>query len=267
MKRVIIAAVAVAFVLASAAGIIMLISTLTSVPSGNIVNESFTFGADKVDKIEINVEVAYINVYKSTGALITVDLVEPKKELYTAAAEDGTLVIRESDSSWIDKLNRTDSDRYGIEIGIPVDKAIGLDIDAATSSVTVNGVTLVGNTEIAVTQGSITLNGINTDGWISTEIETGSVKLEYISCSEISADVDTGNIVVRAVKAERSISLTSDSGKITGVISGSRSDYRVTAHVDTGICDLESGGDGPVELIATVDTGTVALQFSGDPIR
>ena len=211
--------------------------------------------------IEVDVSVAFVNIYKSTGTVFEYELVESRKGLYIAKIENGKLTVTDGESSWTDRLNLAYSNKYGISIGIPEGHAIGLNIKADTSTVTIDGVELSGNTEIVVSSGAITLQGVSTDGYISNDITTGNVTFESVTCSEISADVDTGDIFARRVDAKKAISLTSGTGKITGLMPRPREEYRVSSSISTGASDLESGGSGDVELIVSVSTGAIAFSF------
>lgn len=260
MRRVIIAVVLTVLALAAVTASLVFITALTSVPSGDAINEQSAFYPEEIEKIEVDVSVAFVSVYKTSGSLVEVELVESREGLYSTSLSGGVLTFTESRSSWTDKLFRSDINRYGISIGIPEGMSVGLGIDAETSAVTLSGVTLTGSTEISVRTGSITINDVKTDGYISADITTGNVSYDGVTCNEISADVTTGDVFIRNVNAGKAISLTTVTGRVYGFISGSRDDYRITAVTDNGTSSLKSGGDGDVELIVKVATGNINIK-------
>ncbi len=261
MRRVISVTAGAVLALAAIAVALIIINAFASTPSGDAVREEFSYKSEEIDSIDIEISVAYINVYQSDDPVFTVNFVSPKKGLYTAALEGGALMVRESGSSWFDKLHREDSERYGIEIGVPEGKSVDLRISADTSDVSIDGLTLPGSTAIEVGVGSVTVDGVEAGGYLSADIDTGNVTFGFITCREISAEVDTGDIFIRSVEADKAISLKTDTGKVSGYLVGSREDYTVTATIDTGVSELESGGSGKTELTVSVGTGSIALSL------
>ena len=262
MKRVIIAAVASALVLVLIAAALVFINKLILIPAGNAEYENFTYTTDEIKNIGIDVSVAYVSIYKSSGVTVDVEFVESGKGLYTASAENGVLSITETgSSSWLDKLIRSDNDRYGVSIGIPDGHTVGLNINADTSTVTVDGISISGDADIKVMTGDITVRGVDAEGIITTDVITGNVTLDTVASKSVSADITTGDITVRKVSAEESITLSSTTGMIMGSLPGPRDSYSITASVMTGVCDLKSGGSGDIRLTANVTTGSIAIEF------
>lgn len=263
MKRTIIPVVGIVILLALIAGAVILLNELVYAPSTDTVRESFSFGADEAAAIDIDINIGYINVFESPDAVFAVDFSESRKGLYKAELVDGAISVTEGESSWVDKLSRRESEKCGVEIGVPAGTSIKLRISASVSDITVDGVTLVGDTELTVETGSVSVNGVETDGSVSAVTTTGNVEFGFIDCSEISANVATGDVSVRSLNAEKSISIKVVTGKVTGRLTGTRGDYTVSASVNTGVCGIESGGSGKTELNVSVTTGSIALDYDG----
>lgn len=260
MKRAIISVVVTAVALAAAVAVIVAIHALTTVPSAEAHQENFTYAADEVSSINIDVNVAFVSLYETSGNFYEIEFIESREGLYKSSVTDGTLTLSESDSSFFDKLFRSDSDRFGINIGIPKDDAVTFSVSAQTSELTAEGVSFAGDTEIVISDGSVSFNKVSASGYVSVDVENGNVSLDGLECTEVSAEVVYGDIFFRNVNAEKAILLSTDSGKVSGFIYGSRDNYKITATVDTGVSELESGGDGPVELIINVGKGSIAVK-------
>lgn len=260
MKRVIAAAIIIIIVVAAVALAAFFINGMTTVPEDGSYNETFTFAPDEANALKIGVSVAFVNVYESSGPNIEIEFVESREGLYSVSNDGKTLSFTESRSTFFDKLFRSDTGKYGINIGIPEGKTIGLSVGAETSTVSVSGVTLSGNTEITVSEGDISFVNVDSTGWIAADTEKGNVSFDGMNCSEASADVTSGDVFIRSIKAEKAISINVESGKVTGFIYGSRDDYTITAEVDSGVSELESGGDGKVELMIKVGKGSIAVK-------
>lgn len=260
MKRVIASAFVIIVGIAAILAVVFFIHGLVAVPSSDTLQEAESFAADDVSAVKIDVSVAFINIYESTGTTVDVEFVESRKGLYSVENSGGTLVFSEKQSSFFDRLFRSDVGKYGINIGIPTGKSVSVSINAESSEVTFEGVSLSGNTPVTLGEGTVSFRGVTSSGYISVELEDGDVSIDGAVCAEISADITSGDIFMRDIEAQKAISLTTDSGKVSGFIYGSLDDYTITANVDTGVSELESGGDGPVELIITVGKGSIAVK-------
>ncbi len=261
MKRTIITVCAAVLALALSAGAAFLVRELTTAPSGKVVREDIAFDKDAVNSIDVDIDIGFVTVYKSANGVFEVGLSEPKKGLYSAAEEEGTLRITEAETTWLDRVGRSESDKYGIEIGVPEGASVALSVSGEVSDVSIDGTSVSGDAVISVGTGSITLNGITADGRICTDITTGGVELGLIECGALSAKVGTGDVYIRSVSAEEAISVSVTTGKVSGYVAGTRADYTVKAEINTGVSDLKSGGSGKKELTVSVGTGSIALAF------
>ncbi len=241
---------------------ILLFHAFITIPSAEPVFELSSYEPGEAGIIDIDISLGYVNVYKSSGSAIEVELVGHKKGLYSASVESGILKITENETSWIDRTLRANSDKLGVGIGIPEGVSVELNVRAAQSAVTIDSVSFVGDSDIDVENGSVSVAGAASDGGISISLENGSVKLETVACPEASAEIANGDIFIRGVNVTKRLSLTAETGQISGYMPQPRSEYRVEASVVTGVCDVKNGGDGKIELIAKVNVGAVTLSFA-----
>ncbi len=262
MKRVTITFASVVVALILIGGVVFLIDRVTSPPSGKVVREELSYKRGEITGVDIDIDIGFVTVYKNVDEAFELGLSEPDKGLYSPVLEGGVLRITENETSWLDRVGRGESDKYGVEIGIPEGVTVSLSVDAEVSTVSVDGVSLTKDTEITVGTGGLSLNGIETDGAVTLAVDTGNVELGFIDCTELSAEVTTGDVSVRSISAESAISLTVTTGKVFGELPGPKEDYTVTSSVTTGVSDLVSSGSGKKKLTVSVGTGSIALSFS-----
>ncbi len=240
---------------------ILFFHALVTVPSAEPVFENEVFGADEVGIIDVDISVGYVNVYKTSGTDIEVEFVGHRKGLYSASLSGGTLTVSELETSWTDRLFRSYSKRFGIDIGIPDGTELTLNISSSNSDIETQGVVLSGDSSFSTEDGKVSLNGVTSDGAISISVSSGDVSLNAVSCTSLTVGVTEGSIVLDGADAEDAVSLSVEKGSITGSLARPRGDYTVDASVVTGICDVKNGGTGKTTLTAKVKEGTIALSF------
>ncbi len=240
---------------------ILFFHALVTVPSAEPVFENEVFGADEIGIIDVDISVGYVNVYKTSGAEIEVGFVGHRKGLYSTSLSGGTLTVSELETSWMDRLFRSYSKRFGIDIGIPDGTELTLNINSSNSDIETQGVLLSGDSSFSTEDGSVSLVGVTSDGAISISVGSGDVSLNAVSCPSLTAAVTEGNIVLDGADAGDAISLSVENGSVTGSLARPRGDYTVDASVVTGICDVKNGGAGKTTLTAKVKEGTIALSF------
>lgn len=97
---------------------------------------------------------------------------------------------------------------------------------------------------------------------LTVDNDMGNVNLTSTQVSgAASCTVNMGNIDLDAF-ASPDITLTADSGNVTGTLAGRQEDYQITVDTDMGNSTLKDQlGDGPNVLRVTTDMGNIELSF------
>ena len=97
---------------------------------------------------------------------------------------------------------------------------------------------------------------------LTVDNDMGNVNLTSTQVSgAASCTVNMGNIDLDAF-ASPDITLTADSGNVTGTLAGRQADYQITVDTDMGNSTLKDQlGDGPNVLRVTTDMGNIELSF------
>ena len=97
---------------------------------------------------------------------------------------------------------------------------------------------------------------------LTVDNDMGNVNLTSTQVSgAASCTVNMGNIDLDAF-ASPDITLTADSGNVTGTLAGRQADYQITVDTDMGNSTLKDQlGDGPNILRVTTDMGNIELSF------
>lgn len=97
---------------------------------------------------------------------------------------------------------------------------------------------------------------------LTVDNDMGNVNLTSTQVSgAASCTVNMGNIDLDAF-ASPDITLTADSGNVTGTLAGRQEDYQITVDTDMGNSTLKDQlGDGPNILRVTTDMGNIELSF------
>lgn len=129
----------------------------------------------------------------------------------------------------------------------------------------------MGDTDVAsgrFTEGQITSSsgsvGVADSDFTALTVDNdmGNVNLTSTQVSgATSCTVNMGNIDLDAF-ASPDITLTADSGNVTGTLAGRQADYQITVDTDMGNSTLKDQlGDGPNILRVTTDMGNIELSF------
>lgn len=97
---------------------------------------------------------------------------------------------------------------------------------------------------------------------LTVDNDMGNVNLTSTQVSgAASCTVNMGNIDLDAFTSP-DITLTADSGNVTGTLAGRQADYQITVDTDMGNSTLKDQlGDGPNVLRVTTDMGNIELSF------
>lgn len=97
---------------------------------------------------------------------------------------------------------------------------------------------------------------------LTVDNDMGNVNLTSTQVSgAASCTVNMGNIDLDAFTSP-DITLTADSGNVTGTLAGRQADYQITVDTDMGNSTLKDQlGDGPNILRVTTDMGNIELSF------
>lgn len=107
--------------------------------------------------------------------------------------------------------------------------------------------------------GYIALDGVNADA-VECHADNGYVKLKNVSAQTVNGVTQNGAITCERVNAEN-ITLKTSNGAINGTIVGAEGDFRITANVGNGSCNLKDTDTGNKLLSVKTGNGAIKLSF------
>ena len=243
------------------AAALVLLGTLTVIFTGcslgvkTVVEEKSYDITDSFDKIEVNADVADVEVLPAVDGGCRVDVCGNRKVSYSAAVSDGVLIITERDDrAWYQKIIPGFGESR-ITVYLPNLEYSSFAVDAATSDVDIKGSFNFGIFDLAVSTGDIEIEGITADA-VSIKVSTGDVELENVICSgEIKHKCSTGKLEARDITAG-SVSTVGSSGDVEMerlTVSG-----EVAVERDTG--ELEIYGAIMGGIVTKTSTGCVVME-------
>lgn len=119
----------------------------------------------------------------------------------------------------------------------------------------VNAEKLIANTN----NGHISLNCINANA-VEVKTDNGYIELKNIVANTVSGVTHNGAISCERVKGEV-IELSTNNGAINGTIVGQESDFKISAKVSNGHCNLSNKETGDKTLKVKTGNGAIKLSF------
>ena len=205
------------------------------------------------DQIAVDTNDTEITIATADEKQCKVVCTEPEKMQHTAQVENGTLVIRSSDTrKWYERLFSFTFKAPEVTVFLPQTDYASLQVDTHTGRVhipsdftfntlTVNGdaadvdcfaaVTDIftvklstgdvrtGNieaaqTEIKTSTGDVGISSADEAGKISVTTDTGDIGVEKTSCQSLIVDTDTGDTILEDTVAENSFQIKSATGRV-----------------------------------------------------
>lgn len=176
---------------------------------------TYEFSEEPFGHIDINTITSDIEFRKSDDGNCRVVCYESQKLRHEVTIQDNTLTISEKDTrTWTDHITVFNFNSPSITIYLPLDTYEKLNIDNTTGDIHLSGNWNFSEIKLATTTGDVYVNGIATTGDVSVHVSTGKIKLENITCKNLTTDGSTGDTTITDVFAE-SMRMKRTTGDIT----------------------------------------------------
>ena len=167
------------------------------------------------DQIAVDTDITDVTIATANEKQCRVECSEPEKMKHTAEVENGTLVIRSSDSrQWYEHLFSFASHSPKVVIYLPQSAYASLQIDTHTGDVTIpsgftfDTLTVNNNTGDVECSASVTKT-------LTVKEDTGDISLSCPNAGELDITASTGDIDVTSAKVKGTVSVKSSTGDIT----------------------------------------------------
>lgn len=167
------------------------------------------------DQIAVDTDITDVTIATANEKQCRVECSELEKMKHTAEVENGTLVIRSSDSrQWYEHLFSFASHSPKVVVYLPQSAYASLQIDTHTGDVTIpsgftfDTLTVNNNTGDVECSASVTKT-------LTVKEDTGDISLSCPNAGELDITASTGDIDVTSAKVKGTVSVKSSTGDIT----------------------------------------------------
>lgn len=188
--------------------------------------ESYTADAAQIQEINMEVQDRFIEVSLSNDNQIHVAYYKNSEEFYDISVLDGHILTITSvnDKEWTDYIvGKTAAENRKISLQIPNALLTALTLSTTNEDISLPALTIAG---------------------------------------DVSLSTNGGDIAFEKLNAEKSITLRSKNGNITGTVVGSYDDFAITCDSKKGKCNLPPKKEnGAMTLQVHNNNGDVAIEF------
>lgn len=214
------------------------------------------------DQIAVDTDITDVTIATANEKQCRVECSEPEKMKHTAEVENGTLVIRSSDSrQWYEHLFSFASHSPKVVIYLPQSAYVSLQIDTHTGDVTIpsgftfDTLTVNNNTGDVECSASVTKT-------LTVKEDTGDISLSCPNAGELDITASTGDIDVTSAKVKGTVSVKSSTGDITLTDTVAEKNYQIES--STG--DVGFKGCDAADIKVKTSTGDVTGTLLSDKI-
>lgn len=214
------------------------------------------------DQIAVDTDITDVTIATANEKQCRVECSEPEKMKHTAEVENGTLVIRSSDSrQWYEHLFSFASHSPKVVVYLPQSAYASLQIDTHTGDVTIpsgftfDTLTVNNNTGDVECSASVTKT-------LTVKEDTGDISLSCPNAGELDITASTGDIDVTSAKVKGTVSVKSSTGDITLTDTVAEKNYQIES--STG--DVGFKGCDAADIKVKTSTGDVTGTLLSDKI-
>ena len=214
------------------------------------------------DQIAVDTDITDVTIATADEKQCRVECSEPEKMKHTAEVENGTLVIRSSDSrQWYEHLFSFASHSPKVVIYLPQSAYASLQIDTHTGDVTIpsgftfDTLTVNNNTGDVECSASVTKT-------LTVKEDTGDISLSFPNAGELDITASTGDIDVTSAKVKGTVSVKSSTGDITLTDTVAEKKFQIES--STG--DVGFKGCDAADIKVKTSTGDVTGTLLSDKI-
>ncbi len=214
------------------------------------------------DQIAVDTDITDVTIATANEKQCRVECSEPEKMKHTAEVENGTLVIRSSDSrQWYEHLFSFASHSPKVVIYLPQSAYASLQIDTHTGDVTIpsgftfDTLTVNNNTGDVECSASVTKT-------LTVKEDTGDISLSCPNAGELDITASTGDIDVTSAKVKGTVSVKSSTGDITLTDTVAEKKFQIES--STG--DVGFRGCDAADIKVKTSTGDVTGTLLSDKI-
>ena len=214
------------------------------------------------DQIAVDTDITDVTIATANEKQCRVECSEPEKMKHTAEVENGTLVIRSSDSrQWYEHLFSFASHSPKVVVYLPQSAYASLQIDTHTGDVTIpsgftfDTLTVNNNTGDVECSASVTKT-------LTVKEDTGDISLSCPNAGELDITASTGDIDVTSAKVKGTVSVKSRTGDITLTDTVAEKKFQIES--STG--DVGFKGCDAADIKVKTSTGDVTGTLLSDKI-
>ena len=214
------------------------------------------------DQIAVDTDITDVTIATANEKQCRVECSEPEKMKHTAEVENGTLVIRSSDSrQWYEHLFSFASHSPKVVIYLPQSAYASLQIDTHTGDVTIpsgftfDTLTVNNNTGDVECSASVTKT-------LTVKEDTGDISLSCPNAGELDITASTGDIDVTSAKVKGTVSVKSSTCDITLTDTVAEKKFQIES--STG--DVGFRGCDAADIKVKTSTGDVTGTLLSDKI-
>ncbi|MBQ6411987.1 MAG: DUF4097 family beta strand repeat protein [Ruminococcus sp.] len=214
------------------------------------------------DQIAVDTDITDVTIATANEKQCRVECSEPEKMKHTAEVENGTLVIRSSDSrQWYEHLFSFASHSPKVVVYLPQSAYASLQIDTHTGDVTIpsgftfDTLTVNNNTGDVECSASVTKT-------LTVKEDTGDISLSCPNAGELDITASTGDIDVTSAKVKGTVSVKSSTGDITLTDTVAEKKFQIES--STG--DVGFKGCDAADIKVKTSTGDVTGTLLSDKI-
>ena len=214
------------------------------------------------DQIAVDTDITDVTIATANEKQCRVECSEPEKMKHTAEVENGTLVIRSSDSrQWYEHLFSFASHSPKVVIYLPQSAYASLQIDTHTGDVTIpsgftfDTLTVNNNTGDVECSASVTKT-------LTVKEDTGDISLSCPNAGELDITASTGDIDVTSAKVKGTVSVKSSTCDITLTDTVAETKFQIES--STG--DVGFRGCDAADIKVKTSTGDVTGTLLSDKI-
>lgn len=167
------------------------------------------------DQIAVDTDITDVTIATANEKQCRVECSEPEKMKHTAEVENGTLVIRSSDSrQWYEHLFSFASHSPKVVVYLPQSAYASLQIDTHTGDVTIPSGFTFDTLTVNNNTGDVECSASVTKA-LTVKEDTGDISLSCPNAGELDITASTGDIDVTSAKVKGTVSVKSSTGDIT----------------------------------------------------
>lgn len=232
--------------------------------------KEYTAEVNGISEISLDVRNNTIKVIPTNSDTIKITYYENEKEhyLFSDPGSDGAEILKMSytdDRNWYDHIGIYFSwQNTGIVVEVPKEFDGVMTLITSNATVDLNNMTLPGPVQINTSNGTVKLTHVNLSESLQIKTSNGRIVMKDVVAGSMICETSNDTIKIDAIQSD-SIKLKTKNGDVTGTITGSRNNYRISSSTSNGKNNLENlNSSGEKELSVRTSNDDIHILFSED---